>query len=168
KAPSPINRVLSSMSPNRAIAPERTIRLSSLAAAPPWIILSRPEALNATGSRPACRLAISRHAYSLIALRDSPEFAQAVGHGVHRTLYHLQRTAKPREHEADDANFTFVPSRCLHGASSVAKLHSVQVNADRRDDETWLTWLSPRVRLTGSSGAGNHQALRSAPTTRCS
>ena len=52
-------------------------------------------------------------------------------------------------------NFTFVPSRCLHGASSVAKLHSVQVNADRRDDDTWLTWLSPLPRLTGSSGVGS-------------
>src|SRR5208283_5569355 len=51
----------------------------------------------------------------------------------------------------------FVPSRCLHGAKSVAKLHSVQVNADRRDDDTWLTWLFPRVRLTGSSGAGKHR-----------
>jgi len=37
----------------------------------------------------------------------------------------------------------FVPCRCLHGESWVAKLHSVQVNADRRDDDTWLTWLSP-------------------------
>src|SRR5208337_4428218 len=83
---------LSSMSPNRAIAPEKTIRLSSLAAAQPWIILSRPEALNASGSRPACRMAISRNADSLIAPSDFPEFAPAVGHGVHGTLYHLQGT----------------------------------------------------------------------------
>jgi len=53
-----------SMSPNRAIFTEKTIRLSSLAAAQPWIILSRPEALNASGSRPACRMAISRNADS--------------------------------------------------------------------------------------------------------
>ena len=52
----------------------------------------------------------------------------------------------------------FVPSRCLHGAKSVAKLHSVQVNADRRDDDTWLTWLSPLPRLTCSSGAGKLRA----------
>src|SRR5271157_2554067 len=113
-------------------------------------------------------MAISRHAYSLIALPDSREFAQAVRHGIHGTLYHLQGTGKPREHRADGTNFTFVPSRCLHGASWVAKLHSVQVNADRRDHDTWLTWLSPRVRLTGSSGAGKPRALRSVPTTRCS
>src|SRR5208337_4324764 len=74
----------------------------------------------------------------------------------------------PTASSVGDVNFTFVPSHCLHGASSVAKLHSVQVNADRRDDDTWLTWLFPLPRLTGSSGAGKHQAPRSVPTTRCS
>ena len=68
--------------------------------------------------------------------------------------FRLPGTVKPREHQADGTNFTFVPCRCLNGASSVAKLHSVQVNADRRDDDTWLTWLSSLPRLTGSSGAG--------------
>src|SRR5208283_2001843 len=143
-----------SMSPNRATASGKSNFSSPLAAARPLTIRSWPEALNAKGSRRDGRMAISRHAYSLIALPDSPEFAQAVGHGVHRTLYHLQRTAKPLEHQANEANFTFVPSRCLHGARSVAKPHSVQVNADRRDDDTWLTWLSPLPRSTGSSGAG--------------
>ena len=57
-----------------------------LAAGQPWTILSRPEALNASGSRPACRLAISRNAYSLIALPVFPEFAQAVRYGVAETL----------------------------------------------------------------------------------
>ena len=45
-------------------------------------ILSRPEALNASGSKRACRMAISRNACSLLALPDSPEFARAVRHGV--------------------------------------------------------------------------------------
>src|SRR5271165_822174 len=40
-----------SMAPNRAIPPQKTIRLSSLAAAQPWITLSRPEALNAVAPR---------------------------------------------------------------------------------------------------------------------
>src|SRR5271165_5371312 len=66
------------------------------------------------------------------------------------------------------ANLPFGPSRCLHGASWVGKLHSVQVNADRRDHDTWLTWLSPRVRLTDSAGAGKPRARRSVPTIRCS
>src|SRR5271157_3951300 len=157
-----------SMSPNRAIASGKSNFSSPLAAARPLTIRSWPEALKAKGSRRAGRMAISRHAYSLIALPDSPEFAQAVRHRIHGTLYHLQGTAKPREHRAEGTNFTSVSSRCLHGASSVAKLHSVQVNADRRDDDTWLTWLSPLPRLTGSSGAGKPQALRSAPITRCS
>src|SRR5208337_1471999 len=82
--------------------------------------------------------------------------------------FRLPGTVKPREHQADGTNFTFVPCRCLNGASSVAKLHSVQVNADRRDDDTWLTWLSSLPRLTGSSGAGKLRAPRSVPITRCS
>src|SRR5208337_2888567 len=82
--------------------------------------------------------------------------------------FRLPGTVKPRKNQTDGTNFTFVPSRCLHGASSVAKLHFVQVNADRRDDDTWLIWLSPLPRLTGSSGAGKLRALRSVPTTRCS
>ena len=41
-----------------------------------------PEALNASGSRRACRMAISRNASSLLALPDFPEFAPTVRHGV--------------------------------------------------------------------------------------
>jgi hypothetical protein len=53
--------------------------LTSLAAAQPLNILSRPETLNASGSRRACRMANSRNASSL---PDFPEFAQAVRYGV--------------------------------------------------------------------------------------
>jgi len=70
------------MAPNRAIPTEKTIRLSSLATAPPWIILSRPEALNISGSGRACRMAISRKA---CFLPDFPEFTQAVRYGVSGT-----------------------------------------------------------------------------------
>ena len=63
------------MSPNQAIFTEKSIRLSLLAAAQPLNILSRPEALNASASKRACRMAISRNASSL---PDFPEFAQAV------------------------------------------------------------------------------------------
>ena len=52
---------------------------SPLAAAQPLNILSRPETLNASGSRRACRMAISCNACSL---PDFPEFAQAVRYGV--------------------------------------------------------------------------------------
>ena len=45
-------------------------------------ILSWPEALNASRSRCACRMAIQRNACSLLALPDFPEFAQAVSNGV--------------------------------------------------------------------------------------
>jgi hypothetical protein len=45
-------------------------------------ILSRPETLNASGSRRACRMAISRNASSF---PDFPEFAQAVRYGVPET-----------------------------------------------------------------------------------
>jgi hypothetical protein len=41
-----------------------------------------PEALNASGSKRACRMAIRRNACSLLALPDFPEFAQAVRYGV--------------------------------------------------------------------------------------
>jgi len=64
------------MSPNQATPAEKTIRFSPLAAAQPLNILSRPQALNASGSRRAYRMAISRNASSL---PDFPEFAQAVG-----------------------------------------------------------------------------------------
>jgi len=40
------------MSPNQAIPADKSIRFSSLAAAQPLIILSWPEALNASGSMP--------------------------------------------------------------------------------------------------------------------
>jgi len=68
-----------SMSPNQATTAEKSIRFSSLAAAQPLNILPRPETLNASGSRRACRMAISRNASSL---PDFPEFAQAVRYGV--------------------------------------------------------------------------------------
>ena len=51
-----------SMSPNQAIPADKSIRFSSLAAAQPLIILSWPEAVNASGSWRACRIAISRNA----------------------------------------------------------------------------------------------------------
>ena len=44
-----------SMSPNQATLAEKSIRFSSLAAAQPLNILSRPETLKASGSRRACR-----------------------------------------------------------------------------------------------------------------
>src|SRR5271157_5326899 len=66
------------MSPNQAIPAEKSIRCSLLAAVGPLTILSWPEALNASRSRRACRMAIWRNACSLLALPDFPEFAQAV------------------------------------------------------------------------------------------
>ncbi len=50
-----------SMTPDRGILPEKSIRFTSIAAVGPWIMLSRQEALNASGSTPACRMAISRN-----------------------------------------------------------------------------------------------------------
>ena len=55
---------------------------SSPAAAEPFTILLWPEALNASGSRRACRMATRRNACSLLAFPDFPEFAQAVRYGV--------------------------------------------------------------------------------------
>src|SRR5208337_2735903 len=71
-----------SMSPNRAIPTENSIRSSSLAAVGPLIILSRPQALNASDSTRACPMAISRNACSLLAVPDFREFTQAVRYGV--------------------------------------------------------------------------------------
>ncbi len=68
--------------PKQAIPAENPIRSPPLAAARPLIILSWPEALNASGSKRACRMAISRNACSLVALPDFPELAQAVRYGV--------------------------------------------------------------------------------------
>src|SRR5271157_4929015 len=96
-----------SMLPNQAIPSDKSIRFSPLAAARPWIIPWWPKALNASGSRPACRMAISRNAYFLIALLDYPEFAPAVRRGVHGTLYHLPGRVEPRDRQVNDANFTF-------------------------------------------------------------
>jgi len=67
---------------NRRFLQTKSIRFSPLAAAQPLTILSWPEALNASGSRRACRMAISRNASSLLALPDFPEFAPAVRYGV--------------------------------------------------------------------------------------
>ncbi len=71
-----------SMSPDQAIPADKLIRFFPLAAAQPLTILSWPEALNASRSRRACRMAIRRNACSLLALPDFPEFAQAVKYGV--------------------------------------------------------------------------------------
>ena len=70
------------MSPNQAIPAEKSNRSSPLATTPPLTILSWPEALNASGSRRACRMAIRRNACSLLALPDFPGLAQAVRFGV--------------------------------------------------------------------------------------
>jgi len=70
------------MSPNRAIASGKSNFSSPLAAARPLTIRSWLEALNASGAMPARRVAISHNDYSLIALPDFPEFAQAVRHSV--------------------------------------------------------------------------------------
>ena len=43
-----------SMSPNQATPAKKSNRSSPLATAPPLTILSRPEALNASGSKQAC------------------------------------------------------------------------------------------------------------------
>ena len=85
------------MSPNQAIPAEKSIRFSPLAAVQPLTILSWPEALNASGSRRACRMAISRNACSLVALPDFPEFAQAVRYGVPGTS-HSDTTVTASEH----------------------------------------------------------------------
>ena len=57
-------------------------RFTPLAAAQPLNILSQPVTLNASGSRRACRMAISRNAYSLLALPDFPEIGPVVRYGV--------------------------------------------------------------------------------------
>src|SRR5271157_4705576 len=74
------------MSPNRATVADKSIRFFPLAAAQPLNTPSWPEALNASGSWRAFRMAISRNAYALIALPDFSEFAQAARHGVRRSL----------------------------------------------------------------------------------
>ena len=65
-----------SMSPNQAISSDKSIRFSPLAVARPLTIRSWPEALNASGSRRACWMAIS--AMPLLSLlflisRNSPQ-----------------------------------------------------------------------------------------------
>src|SRR5271157_2728267 len=71
-----------SMSTNQAIPAEKSNRSSLLAAVGPLTTLSWPEALNASRSKRACRMAIRRNACSLLALPDFPKFAQAVRYGV--------------------------------------------------------------------------------------
>ncbi len=68
-----------SMSPNRTFRSVKSNFSSPLAAAQPLNVLSRPETLNASGSRRACRSSISRNARSL---PDFPGFAHAVRYGV--------------------------------------------------------------------------------------
>jgi len=64
------------MSPNLAIAAEKFVLSSPIAAAHPLTVLSRPEALDASGSRPADRVHISRNASSPVALH--PRVGSAV------------------------------------------------------------------------------------------
>ncbi len=73
---------LSYYAPNQAVPAENPIRSHSLAAVHLLNILSWPEALDATGSKRACRTDIRRNARSPLALPDFPEFAQAVRCGV--------------------------------------------------------------------------------------
>ena len=73
-----------SMSPNQAIPAAKLIRFFPLAAAQQSTILTWPEALKATGSRRASRMAIRRNASSFLTLPDFPEFASAVKYGVPR------------------------------------------------------------------------------------
>jgi hypothetical protein len=61
-----------SMSPNRAIPAGKSNFSSPLAAAQPLTILSWPEALNVTGSRRACRMAMSHNVCSLLLPHSSP------------------------------------------------------------------------------------------------
>ena len=68
-----------SMSPNQAIPAEKSIRFFPLAAAQPLNILSRPEMLNATGSRRPCRMAISRNACSLVPALISRNLPKELG-----------------------------------------------------------------------------------------
>ncbi len=70
------------MLPDQAISSDKSIRFSPLAAARPLTIRSVHEALKASGSRRACQMAISHNDYSLIALPDFPEIAQAVRYSV--------------------------------------------------------------------------------------
>jgi len=79
RGPISTNGLYISMSQNQAIPAEKSNRCSLLAAVGPLTILSRPETLNASGSRRACPMAIRRNARSLL---DFPEFAQAVRYGV--------------------------------------------------------------------------------------
>ncbi len=81
---------------NRRFLQTKSIRFSPLAAAQPLTILSWPEALNASGSRRACWMAISRNASSLLALPDFPEFAPAVRYGVAGTPPSQNRFASLR------------------------------------------------------------------------
>src|SRR5208337_245247 len=64
------------MPPNQAIRADKSIRCSLLAAVGPLIILSWPEAINASHSMRACRMAIRRNDFlcllSLIS-RNSPK-----------------------------------------------------------------------------------------------
>src|SRR5208283_3456941 len=81
---------------NRRFLQTKSIRFSPLAAAQPLTILSWPEAFNASGSRRACWMAISRNASSLLALPDFPEFAPAVRYGVAGTPPSQNRFASLR------------------------------------------------------------------------
>src|SRR5208337_4896150 len=62
---------LFSLSPNQAIASDRLIRFSPPAVARPLTVRSRPEALNASGSRRAGRIHISQNACSLVVAEEN-------------------------------------------------------------------------------------------------
>src|SRR5271165_1597490 len=76
----------------------KSIRYSLLATVGPLTILPWPEALNASRSKRACRMAIRRNACSLLALPDFPKFAQAVRYGVPGTpeLLEIGRSGSSR------------------------------------------------------------------------
>jgi len=73
-----------SMSPNRAIASEKSNFSTPHAAARPLTIRSWPEALNARGSRLACRKGLRRDAYPLFIAIPMSVLTIVVSHLVDR------------------------------------------------------------------------------------
>jgi len=85
-----------SMSPNQAIVSDNSIRFSPLAATQPLAILSWQEALNASGSKCPCRMAIRRK--DRPCMFDSPKQLRMVSPELHLSpeLHRPPRPGRPQ------------------------------------------------------------------------
>jgi hypothetical protein len=128
--------LLFSMSPNQAIPAEKSIRFSPLVAAQPLTILSWQEALNASGSRRACRMAMRRN--DRPCMFDSPKQLRMVSPKLVRTAdsrracpMAISRNACSLLALSDFPEFTQAVRNGVHGTPARYGVHGTPASLQR-------------------------------------